>query len=60
MAALTGNYRAEHPFALKQNFAAYEFLLKQIAECDGEIKALLTTLAGPATTALNTAARGAP
>jgi hypothetical protein len=32
-------------FALRQNFAAYEFLLKQIAECDGEIKALLTTLA---------------
>ena len=26
MAALTGNYRAEHLFALKQNFAAYEFL----------------------------------
>jgi transposase len=45
VAALTGNYRAEHLFALKQNFAAYEFLLKQIAECDGEIAALLTTLA---------------
>jgi transposase len=43
--ALTGNYRAEHLFALRQNFAAYEFLLKQIAECDGEIEALLTTLA---------------
>ena len=25
---LTGNYRAEHLFALKQNFAAYEFLLQ--------------------------------
>jgi transposase len=45
VAALTGNYRAEHLFALRQNFAAYEFLLKQIAECDGEIEALLTTLA---------------
>jgi hypothetical protein len=45
VAALTGNYREEHLFALKQNFAAYEFLLKQIAECDGEIEALLTTLA---------------
>jgi hypothetical protein len=45
VAALTGNYRAEHLFALKQNFAAYEFLLKQIAECDREIEALLTTLA---------------
>src|SRR5215472_3108545 len=30
---LTGNYRAEHLFALRQNFAAYDFLLKQIAEC---------------------------
>jgi transposase len=45
MAALTGNYRAEHLFALRQNFAAYEFLLKQIAECDGEIEALLSKLA---------------
>jgi hypothetical protein len=32
VASLTGNYRAEHQFALKQNFAAYEFLLKQITE----------------------------
>ena len=45
VAALSGNYRAEHLFALKQNLAAYEFLLKQIAECDSEIEALLTTLA---------------
>ena len=45
VAALTGNYRAEHLFALKQNFAAYEFLLQQIAECDSEIEAVLTTLA---------------
>jgi transposase len=27
-AALTGNYRADHLFALKQNFEAYQFLLK--------------------------------
>ncbi|MBV8140143.1 MAG: transposase [Deltaproteobacteria bacterium] len=39
------NYRAEHLFALRQNFAAYDFLLQQIAECDTEIEALLTTLA---------------
>ena len=45
VAALTGNYRAEHLFALRQNFAAYEFLLRQIAECDGEIEVLLTALA---------------
>ena len=45
IAALTGNYRAEHLFALKLNFAAYEFLLKQIAECDDQIERLLTSLA---------------
>jgi hypothetical protein len=44
-AALTGNYRAEHLFALRQNFAAYEFLLEQIAECDHAIEAWLTNLA---------------
>lgn len=44
-AALTGNYRADHLFALKQNFEAYQFLLKQIKECDGAIEALLATLA---------------
>jgi transposase len=45
VAALTGNYRPEHLFALRQNFAAYEFLLKQIAECDREIEGLLNSLA---------------
>ena len=45
MAALTGNYRAEHRFALKQNFTADEFLLPQLAECATAIEALLTTLA---------------
>jgi transposase len=45
VAALTGNCRAEHLFALKHNFAAYEFLLQQIAECDREIEALLSKLA---------------
>src|SRR5262249_18259971 len=45
VAALTGNYRAEPLFALRQNFAANELLLRQIAECDGEFEALLTTLA---------------
>jgi transposase len=44
-AALTGNYRAEHLLALKQNFEASQFLLKQIAECDAVIEALLTSLA---------------
>jgi transposase len=55
VAALTGNYRAEHLFALRQNFAAYEFLLQQITECDAAIEALLNTLAArqpPPSTAL--------
>ena len=60
MAALTGNYRTEHLFALRQNFAAYQFLLKQIAECDGEIERLLTSLAAqqPPPSAPLPAARG--
>jgi transposase len=44
-AALTGNYRAEHLFALKQNFEAYQFLLKQIADCDIAIAASLAAIA---------------
>src|SRR5262249_43026179 len=45
VAALTGNYRAEHLFALRQNFAAYQFHLQQIAECDAEVEHLLNQLA---------------
>jgi hypothetical protein len=45
IAALTGNYRAEHLFTLKQNFAAYQFKLQQIAECDSAIQTLIDTLA---------------
>jgi transposase len=45
IAALTGNYRTEHLFALKQNFAAYEFNRKQLAECDAAIEQLLNQLA---------------
>jgi len=45
VAALTGNYRAEHLFSLRQNFAAYQFHLQQITECDTAIEALLDTLA---------------
>jgi transposase len=45
VAALTGNYRTEHLFSLRQNFAAYQFHLQQIAECDTAIEALLDTLA---------------
>ena len=45
VAALTGNYRAEHLFSLRQNYTAYQFHLQQIAECDSAIEALLNTLA---------------
>ena len=36
--ALTGNYRAEHVFALKQALALYDFYTEQITECDREIE----------------------
>jgi transposase len=58
IAALTGNYRAEHLFTLKQNFDAYEFDRQQIAECDIAIQQLIDTLAAeqpPPTTELPTA-----
>jgi transposase len=45
IAALTGNYRAEHLFALKQNFEALEFNRKQISECDAAVEPLLKQLA---------------
>ena len=45
IAALTGHYRAEHLFALRQNFEAFEFYLRQITDCDQALKAQLATLA---------------
>jgi transposase len=45
VAALTGHYRAEHLFALRQNFEAFEFYQRQITDCDQAIAAHLTTLA---------------
>jgi transposase len=36
--ALTGHYRAEHVFALKQALALYDFYTSQLAECDQEIE----------------------
>ena len=45
IAALTGNYRAEHLFALHQNFEAFEFYQRQITDCDQAIEAHLTKLA---------------
>jgi transposase len=36
--ALTGNYRPEHVFALKQALALYDFYTTQVGECDTEIE----------------------
>jgi transposase len=36
--ALTGNYRPEHVFALKQALALYDFYTEQVAECDHKIE----------------------
>lgn len=36
--SLTGNYREEHLFTLKQAVEIYDFFQKQIQECDEEIK----------------------
>lgn len=37
-AALTGNYRAEHLFALKQSLELYDFFQEKIQACDHEIE----------------------
>jgi transposase len=43
-AALTGNYRSEHVFALKQSVALYDFYQEQIKESDKQIEAILSEL----------------
>jgi transposase len=43
--ALTGHYRAEHLFALKQNLELFDALQRQIEECDVQIESCLTELA---------------
>lgn len=42
--ALTGNYRDELVFGLKQALALYDFYTKQIQECDGQIEMMLAAL----------------
>lgn len=42
--ALTGNYRPEHVFALKQALALYDFYTNQVRECDVEIQRQFTNL----------------
>lgn len=39
--ALTGNWRPEHLFTLKQALASYDFLHQQMQECDAQIKECL-------------------
>src|SRR5205809_6947921 len=43
-AALAGNYRAEHVFALRHALELYDFHQAKIAECDAEIERVLRTL----------------
>jgi transposase len=42
--ALTGNYRAEHVFGLKQALELWDFHQAKVAECDVEIEAVLKSL----------------
>ncbi len=42
--ALTGNYRPEHVFALKQALALYDFYTAEIQECDREIERQFSNL----------------
>lgn len=44
-ASLTGNYRAEHLFALRQNLELFDTIQRQIQDCDGEVETLLQRLA---------------
>jgi transposase len=43
-AALTGNYRCEHVFALRHALEIYDFLQGKIGECDAEIASVLEAL----------------
>jgi len=43
-AALSGNYRAEHVFSLRQALELYDFYQSKIHECDAEIEQVLQAL----------------
>lgn len=45
VAAMTGNYRAEHLFALQQNLELFDSYQRQLQACDGAIEAQLSALA---------------
>lgn len=51
VAALTGNYRPEHVFCLRQNLEAFDHIQQQLAACDTVIEAHLQMLAAHATRA---------
>jgi transposase len=42
--ALTGTYRSEHLFVLKQSLATFDFVQQQIMECDRQIEQAMTSL----------------
>jgi len=44
VAALTGNYRAEHVFVLQQNLEIFDMYQRQLATCDAAIEAHLQRL----------------
>jgi len=50
VAALTGSYRPEHLFTLRQNLETYDACQAQITACDAEVEALLNELAAKAAT----------
>lgn len=50
VAALTGNYRPEHLFVLKQNLELFDACQAQLAACDGAIEAHVQALIAQAAT----------
>jgi transposase len=44
IAALSGNFKDEHVFALRQSLAAYDFYQGQLQECDQRIEAYMAQL----------------
>ena len=44
-ASLTGNYRAEHVFGLRQNLEMYDAYQRQLHDCDAEIESLFQQIA---------------
>lgn len=51
VAALTGNYRPEHVFGLRQNLEAFDHIHQQLAACDTALEAHRQTFAAHATRA---------